>query len=114
MSTISLRYTWAQSLFVQKDYTQAASILAELLDEASREEILHGTTDMELLLARAYYHSAQLGRAESVLVGILDREPNEAYARLLMGRTLQRQQRHDEARGHIALARALGQPVESR
>jgi Flp pilus assembly protein TadD len=113
MSTISLRYTWAQSLFVQKDYAQAATILADLLDEAAREEILHGTTDLELLLARAYYHSAQLGRAEQVLLGILEREPNEAYARLLMGRTLQRQRRHDEARGHIALAKALGQPVDN-
>jgi hypothetical protein len=112
MSTIALRYTWAQSLFAQKDYTQAAAVLAELLAEATREDILHGTTDMELLLARAYYHSAQLGRAEGVLVGILERVPNEAYARLLMARTLQRQARHDEARGHLALARALGQDVD--
>jgi hypothetical protein len=112
MSTLSLRYSWAQSLFAQKDYGQAAALLVELLDEATREDILHGTTDVELLLARAYYHSAQLARAESVLVGILEREPNEAYARLLMARTLQRQARHDEARGHLALARALGQEVD--
>jgi Flp pilus assembly protein TadD len=111
MSNISARYAWAQSLFARKDYTEAATVLAELLDEAPHAEILHGTTELELLLARAYYHSAQLARAESVLVSLLDRRPDEAYAHLLMGRTLQRQRRHDEARGHLALAQAMGQPL---
>ncbi len=31
-----------------------------------------------------------------------------AYLHLLLGRTLQRQGRHDDARGHLALAEVLG------
>ncbi|SCD64607.1 Tetratricopeptide repeat-containing protein [Streptomyces sp. di188] len=38
---------------------------------------------------------------------IVDRDPVEHYARLMLGRTLQRQGRHDEAQRHLRLAAAL-------
>lgn len=63
---------------------------------------------VRLLLARAYYHSAQLGRAERELRALLERTPSDGYAHLLLGRTLQRRSRHDEAGPHLRLAAALG------
>ena len=69
---------------------------------------LHGTTELRLLLARSYYHSAQLGRAERVTRAILADVPDDAYANLVLGRTLQRQGRHAEAKPHLAMAELLG------
>ena len=51
------------------------------------------------LLARAYYHSAQLRRAESELRVIVERDPVEHYARLMLGRALERQGRQEEVFG---------------
>jgi hypothetical protein len=53
-------------------------------------------------------HSAQLGRAERELRTIVAENPADAYAHLLLGRTLQRQSRHDEAGTHLRLAAAMG------
>lgn len=104
----SLRLAWAQSLYDLGDHRAAATELAALVDEAEGQELLHGTTELRLLLARAYYHSAQLGRAEAVLVKLVDEAPTDAYAQLLLGRTLQRCGRHDEAKRPLALAEVLG------
>jgi Flp pilus assembly protein TadD len=104
----SLRLAWARSLFDNGDAAGAATALAELVAEAAGEEMLHGTADLRLLLARAYYHSAQLGRAEAVLIELIDDEPTDAYAHLLLGRTLQRAGRPDEAKRPLALAKVLG------
>ena len=51
----------------------ASRLLAPLVDEAPDDLALR------LLLARAYYHSVQLGRAEATLREILDRDPVESY-----------------------------------
>jgi len=108
-SPITLRLAWAQSLFEHRDYAAAARALADLVDEAAadRDEVLHGTTDLRLLLARAYYHSAQLGRAEQTLRTVVEEAPTDGYAHLLLGRTLQRAGRHDEAQRSLALAEVL-------
>ena len=58
-------------------------------------------------------HSAQLGRAETQLRLLIQRDPVEHYARLMLGRTLQRQGRTDEAEPHIRLASALAGEFES-
>ncbi|MDN5795344.1 MAG: hypothetical protein L0H79_06280 [Intrasporangium sp.] len=60
-----------------------------------------------MLLARAYFHLAQLGRAEAVLVELVEKAPTDAYADLLLGRTLQRAGRHEEAKSPLALAEIL-------
>ncbi|MDL5158743.1 tetratricopeptide repeat protein [Actinomycetospora termitidis] len=60
------------------------------------------------LLARAYFHSAQLHRAEEQARRLVADRPDDGYAQLLLGRTLQRQSRHDEAAGPMRLASALG------
>lgn len=119
-SPFALRLAWAQGLFERGDYLAAAPALAALVAEAddarsagleggsADETARHGTTDLRLLLARAYYHSAQLARAEAVLRPLLDESPTDAYAHLLLGRTLQRAGRHDDAARPLALARVLG------
>ena len=113
-----LRLSWAQGLFERGDHVAAATALAELVDEVESpdandvsqpgDSLLHATTDLRLLLARAYFHSAQLGRAETTLRRIVEESPTDAYAHLLLGRTLQRAGRHAEAAQPLALAEILG------
>ena len=113
----SLRLAWAQGLFERGDHLGAATALAELVDEIESSEptvaqggdtVLHSTTDLRLMLARAYFHSAQFGRAEATLLRIVEESPTEAYAHLLLGRTLQRAGRHADAARPLALAEILG------
>ena len=112
----SLRLSWARGLFERGDHLAAATALAELIDEveSSRTEgsdadaVLHSVTDLRLLLARAYFQSAQLGRAEATLIQVIEQSPTDSYAHLLLGRTLQRAGRHAEAARPLALAEALG------
>lgn len=111
-----LRLSWAQGLFERGDHLAAATALAELVDEVDSSEpataqgdaVLHSTTDLRLMLARAYFHSAQFGRAEATLLRIIEESPTEAYAHLLLGRTLQRAGRHADAARPLALAEILG------
>ncbi len=65
-------------------------------------------TDARTLLARAYFGSAQLHRAEAMARRLLDDDPSDAYAAQLLARSLHRQSRHEEAAGVMALANALG------
>jgi Flp pilus assembly protein TadD len=119
MTPFTLRLSFAQGLFERGDFREAALALAELVEEieggahedtasSMEDRILHGTDDLRLLLARAYFHSAQLGRAEAVLNRITAESPTDGYAHLLLGRTLQRAGRHDEAARPLALAEILG------
>ena len=39
---------------------------------------------------------------------LVEDAPDDGYLHLLLGRTLQRQGRHDDARRHLALAEVLG------
>ncbi|WP_028926873.1 tetratricopeptide repeat protein [Pseudonocardia acaciae] len=104
--TFMENYERSVMFFEAGDYVTASRMLAELVGEAG------GDVSLRLLLARAYFHSAQLGRAEAQLREVLERDPVEAYAHLLLGRTLQRRNRHDEAGRHLRLAGALsGEPV---
>lgn len=102
------RYDRARRLFDHGEYQSAAQELSALVDDSTLEPPLHGTTELRLLLARAYFHSAQLGRAERVVRAVLADDPDEPYANLVLGRTLQRLGRHDEATPHLAMAELLG------
>lgn len=64
-------------------------------------------TEARTMLARAYYGSAQLGRAEAMARLLLEDNPTDAYAARLVARSLQRQSRHDDAAPFLALAHAL-------
>ncbi|GAA0975417.1 tetratricopeptide repeat protein [Acrocarpospora macrocephala] len=94
-------YERGRLFFGLKDYIGAARILAEVVAEAPDD------LAARLLLARAYYHSAQLGRAESELRLILERDPVEEYAYLLLGRTLERQSRPEDAAPYLRLHAAM-------
>lgn len=104
--TAAERWERAQMFFGAKDYTAAARVLGTLVEEVPEQ------TGPRLLLARAYYHSAQLRRAETELRVIVERDPVEQYARLMLGRTLERQGRHAEAEPHLRLASALAGDFE--
>ncbi|MFJ8025687.1 tetratricopeptide repeat protein [Streptomyces sp. NPDC096311] len=104
--TAAERWERAQLFFDAKDYAGAARVLGGLVDEVPEQ------TGPRLLLARAYYHSAQLRRAETELRALVERDPVEQYARLMLGRTLQRQGRHDEAESHLRIASALAGDFE--
>ncbi|MGW2252659.1 tetratricopeptide repeat protein [Kitasatospora sp. NPDC001660] len=99
--TTADEYRRAELYFESKAYRDAALILEGVLAEEP------GNLSVRLLLARSYYHSAQLGRAEAELHRILAADPAEDYARLLLGRTLERQGRAEEARPHLRLAAAM-------
>ena len=100
------RWLRAQSLFAERAYREAAVLLTELLDDSA--DVGHELTDVRLLLARSLYHSAQLDGAIRVATELLDHDPNEPYAHLLVGRSLQRQGKADEAQRHLRLADLLG------
>ncbi|MEY9843901.1 tetratricopeptide repeat protein [Streptacidiphilus sp. MAP5-3] len=104
--TLAEEYARAQLFFDSKAYSDAALILAPIV----AAEPTHAAARM--LLARSYYHSAQLRRAEEVLAQVVERDPVDGYARLLLGRTLERQGgRAEEAATQLRLAESLGQSL---
>jgi len=62
---------------------------------------------VRLLLARSYFHSAQLSRAEEQLRILVDRDPTDHYARYVLGRTLERLSRPAEALPHLRMASVM-------
>ena len=81
---------------------EAARILARVVEvEPENEAAVE-------LLARAYFGSAQLGRAEEALTRLVALAPANGWARRALARTLERQSRHDEAAPHHRMADALG------
>ncbi|WP_406375443.1 tetratricopeptide repeat protein [Streptomyces sp. NBC_00647] len=104
--TAAERWERARLFFEAKDYAAAARVLGGLVEEAPEQ------TGPRLLLARSYYHSAQLRRAETELRALVELDPVEHYARLMLGRTLQRLGRGDEAASHLRIASALAGDFE--
>jgi Flp pilus assembly protein TadD len=95
-------YLRADLLFAMGQPVQAARILepvvaAEPANEAALE-----------LLARAYFGSAQLARAEGALARLVELAPANGWARRALARTLERQSRGAEAVAHHRVADALG------
>ena len=81
---------------------EAARLLEPLVDaEPTNEAALE-------LLARSYFGSAQLARAEEALIRLVEMAPANGWARRALARTLERQSRRDEAVPHHRMADALG------
>jgi predicted Zn-dependent protease len=99
--TAAERWERAELLFEEKGYAEAAKLLAGIVAEFPEQ------VAARLLLARAYYHSAQLRRAEEELRTVIDRDPVEHYAHLMLGRTLERQGRKTEAAPWLRMAGAF-------
>ncbi|PZG17375.1 DsbA family protein [Nonomuraea aridisoli] len=96
-----VRLRHAESLLDQRDPLGALTLLRPLLDEHA------GDRGVRMLAARAYFASAQLNRARTALESLVAESPDDSYARHLLGRTLQRQGRHEEAASHLTLAAAM-------
>jgi predicted Zn-dependent protease len=105
-----MQFRWAEDLFARRDYFGAAKVLEGVIADVTDAVDHHGLTDARTLLARSYYHSAQLRRAEATARDLLADDPSDAYAALLLSRTLERANRRDEAATYRALATALGAP----
>ncbi|QVQ52006.1 tetratricopeptide repeat protein [Spiractinospora alimapuensis] len=88
--------------FDLRDPISAAKILEPLRDEQPESRSL-----LELL-GRAYFHSAQLRKAEETFRKLIDLDPCDAWAHIALARSLERQDRDDEAgryrRLHAAMA----------
>ncbi|MCC5581306.1 DsbA family protein [Microtetraspora sp. AC03309] len=95
------RLRYAESLLDQRDPFGALVLLRPLLDE-------HGDDrTVRMLAARAYFASAQLGRARATLEWLVAESPDDSYARHLLGRTLQRQGLAEEAAPHLTMAAVM-------
>ncbi|MFB4311103.1 tetratricopeptide repeat protein [Actinomadura sp. GTD37] len=92
----------ATLFFDAKDYAGAARLLAPIAAENP------GNRSVVELLGRAYFHSAQLGRAEATLRGLVELDPCNGWAHEALARTLERRGRADEAAVFRKLAKAMG------
>lgn len=94
-------YQRATRFFEAGDSAGAARLLEPIL------EVEPTNTAVRQLLARAYFASAQLGRAEEQLRVLVEQNPSDHYAHHVLGRTLERQGRPQEALAHLRLAFAM-------
>jgi tetratricopeptide (TPR) repeat protein len=95
------RYRMAEGFLELGKPLEALDLLSPMAEQ------LRDTASGQLLMGRAYYHSAQLNRAREALERAVELAPTDAYARFVLGRTLQRQNRHAEAGAHFRVAAAL-------
>jgi Flp pilus assembly protein TadD len=95
-------YLRADLFFAMGQPIEAARVLeAVLAAEPANQAALE-------LLARSYFGSAQLSRAEEALTRLVELAPANGWARRALARTLERQSRTAEAAVHHRVADALG------
>ncbi|KIH98199.1 hypothetical protein LP52_14870 [Streptomonospora alba] len=84
-------FSRGQMYFDLGDYIEAARILKPIA------EVEPGSRSILELLGRAYFHSAQLTKAEKTFRRIIDLDPCDSWAHIALARSLERQSRIDEA-----------------
>ncbi|MFI6824768.1 tetratricopeptide repeat protein [Micromonospora sp. NPDC050187] len=94
-------YRRATMFFEAGDPTGAARLLEPIVAAEP------GNASVRQLLARAYFQSAQLGRAEEQLRVLVDQDPSDHYAHHVLGRTLERLNRPADALRHLRIAAAM-------
>ncbi|MEV0329565.1 tetratricopeptide repeat protein [Micromonospora echinospora] len=94
-------YRRAAMFFEAGDPTGAARLLEPIVAAEP------GNASVRQLLARAYFQSAQLGRAEEQLRVLVDQDPSDHYAHHVLGRTLERLNRPVDALRHLRIAAAM-------
>jgi Flp pilus assembly protein TadD len=83
------------------DFIGAARILAPVAEtEPTNRTVLE-------LLGRAYFHSAQLRRAEATFRRLVELDPVDAWAHAALARALERQGRDSEAGAYRRLHAAM-------
>ena len=95
------RYRLGQAYVADHDGLSAARVLEPAVEAEPTSAALW------LLLARAYFTSARLHRAEAAFQRAIDLDPTDAHARFGLGRTLERQSRHQESLAQYRIAAAL-------
>ncbi|MEZ7007360.1 DsbA family protein [Streptomyces sp. AD55] len=95
------RFREAEALLDLGDPLGCLTLLTPLLAEQGTDR------GVRTLAARAFFHSAQLAQAEAMLRPLVTQAPDDSYARLLLGRTLERRGRAEEAAAHLRLATAM-------
>jgi Flp pilus assembly protein TadD len=96
-------YRRANFFFESGDPLGAARLLEPIVEAEPHNAAVR------LLLARAYFNSAQLNGAEAQLRELVERDPSDHYAHHVLGRTLERAGRFREALPHLRLAAAMHQ-----
>ncbi len=91
----------AESLVAQRRPQEALRVLQPVLDIAADKP------SVQLLLGRACLFSAQFQRAELAFLRVIELDPSDHYARLVLGHTLQRQGRLTEAQTQLRLAATM-------
>ena len=94
-------YRRANFFFESGDPLGAARLLEPIVEAEPHNAAVR------LLLARAYFNSAQLNGAEAQLRELVERDPSDHYAHHVLGRTLERAGRFREALPHLRLAAAM-------
>lgn len=87
-------------------------LAVDLLEDARPQA--GGDPAVELLLARAYFHSAQLGRAQEVLEPLVESGPTDVWTRFLLARTLERRGETGRAVSQLRLVTAMSDRPEYR
>lgn len=97
-----VRYTSAQRRFDDRDYRGAVEQLAVVVQQHPEH------LSARLLLARSNFHAALLEPARRELQTVLEQDPTEPYARMMLIRTFERLGRPEEAATQRRLAQAMG------
>lgn len=100
MSTL-VTYNVGIQAFEERDYREAVERFTAVLEEDPRHLAARE------YLARALYHRASLAPAEQECRAILEQDPTNEFVTLLLARTLERQNRPDEAVGVRRVLAAL-------
>lgn len=96
--TTLLTYNMGVQAFEDRDYKTAIERLTPVLEENPEN------LSVREYVARAHYHRAALGPAEAQCRIILEADPTNEYVNLLLARSLERQNRKEEA---LAVRRVL-------
>ncbi|MFG1952267.1 tetratricopeptide repeat protein [Micromonospora sp. NPDC048830] len=94
-------YRRATMYFEMGDPSGAARLLEPIIEAEP------SNSSVRQLLARAYFQSAQLNRAEEQLRELVARDPSDHYAHHVLGRTLERLNRPADALRHLRIAAAM-------